>query len=395
MFQKLSLVLACLLVFSATQVMAQTSTTTTLPFFIFCEGNFDCDQDVDGTDAFTFKSDFGRSVILNPCSVLDDCPTPWNPCPDGMWVCGWACIDPMTDEANCGGCNIACNGTCVNGLCQQDNLLPDLIIQKMVVDPIQPAVGQSATIEITVKNQGQATSGVCWLDWYWDLDIPPIPGQAGDQYNQVPVLAPSETYTWQTHYDYDWASDAGDRNMYAFVDTFSEMAESIEDNNVYGPYGYHVAEGCAGTLSPLGRWCDQHNGTVKDMTTGLVWLKDAGWGGTYPLWASLGTADAHHRAASLWDGSPYEGTAGLSDGSWAGEWRLPTVREFGGIAMGTEYIRSSQMYFFTGVQSTYYWSGTSYPYDPIFAYIWNMSDGTWGYTDKRAIYYVWPVRSDN
>ena len=27
----------------------------------FCEGNFDCDQDVDGSDASVFKSDFGRS----------------------------------------------------------------------------------------------------------------------------------------------------------------------------------------------------------------------------------------------------------------------------------------------------------------------------------------------
>ena len=32
-----------------------------------CNGDFTCDYDVDGTDAFTFKSDFGRSTILNPC----------------------------------------------------------------------------------------------------------------------------------------------------------------------------------------------------------------------------------------------------------------------------------------------------------------------------------------
>jgi hypothetical protein len=32
-----------------------------------CNGDFSCDGDVDGTDAFTFKSDFGRSSILNPC----------------------------------------------------------------------------------------------------------------------------------------------------------------------------------------------------------------------------------------------------------------------------------------------------------------------------------------
>jgi hypothetical protein len=32
-----------------------------------CEGNFDCDGDVDGSDAFKFKEDFGRSRFFNPC----------------------------------------------------------------------------------------------------------------------------------------------------------------------------------------------------------------------------------------------------------------------------------------------------------------------------------------
>lgn len=33
----------------------------------FCEGNFDYDRDQDGTDAFTFKTDFGRSILVDPC----------------------------------------------------------------------------------------------------------------------------------------------------------------------------------------------------------------------------------------------------------------------------------------------------------------------------------------
>lgn len=32
-----------------------------------CEGNFDCDEDCDGTDATIFKDDFGRSVFANSC----------------------------------------------------------------------------------------------------------------------------------------------------------------------------------------------------------------------------------------------------------------------------------------------------------------------------------------
>lgn len=40
-----------------------------------CEGNFDChrDSDVDGTDAATFKLDFGRSPFNNPCNSDSQC----------------------------------------------------------------------------------------------------------------------------------------------------------------------------------------------------------------------------------------------------------------------------------------------------------------------------------
>ena len=36
-----------------------------------CEGNFDCDQDVDGTDAALFKEDFGRSSFNNLCPTCE------------------------------------------------------------------------------------------------------------------------------------------------------------------------------------------------------------------------------------------------------------------------------------------------------------------------------------
>ena len=38
-----------------------------------CEGNFDCDEDCDGTDASTFKTDFGRSTYNNLCESDDPC----------------------------------------------------------------------------------------------------------------------------------------------------------------------------------------------------------------------------------------------------------------------------------------------------------------------------------
>jgi hypothetical protein len=38
-----------------------------------CEGDFDRDNDVDGTDASDFKLDFGRSTFSNPCESSDPC----------------------------------------------------------------------------------------------------------------------------------------------------------------------------------------------------------------------------------------------------------------------------------------------------------------------------------
>jgi len=38
-----------------------------------CEGNFDCDEDCDGTDAATFKADFGRSPFREPCESGNPC----------------------------------------------------------------------------------------------------------------------------------------------------------------------------------------------------------------------------------------------------------------------------------------------------------------------------------
>ncbi|MBF0524939.1 MAG: hypothetical protein HQK56_07565 [Deltaproteobacteria bacterium] len=54
------------------------------------------------------------------------------------------------------------------------------------------------------------------------------------------------------------------------------------------PASHPACVACNGTLSPQGRWCDNGNGTVTDMSTGLIWLKDASWGGKYPLWAEAG-----------------------------------------------------------------------------------------------------------
>ncbi|MBF0476198.1 MAG: DUF1566 domain-containing protein [Deltaproteobacteria bacterium] len=107
-----------------------------------------------------------------------------------------------------------------------------------------------------------------------------------------------------------------------------------------------------------GRWCDNRNGTVTDTTTGLIWLKDAGWG-AFTTWYN-----AEWQAGEVKNGNP----ASLTDGSQAGQWRLPTYDELYALTNGTEAIRSSSQYLFTGLRNYYYyWTSTTDSFDPATA----------------------------
>lgn len=66
------------------------------------------------------------------------------------------------------------------------------------------------------------------------------------------------------------------------------------------------------------RYCDLGDGAVEDLTTGLIWLKDANCYGRL-------TWDQATRQAS---NQVRDGVCGLEDGSQAGDWRLPTIEEW-------------------------------------------------------------------
>jgi hypothetical protein len=71
-----------------------------------------------------------------------------------------------------------------------------------------------------------------------------------------------------------------------------------------------------GVAWPTLRFTDHNNGTVTDNLTGLIWLKNANAFGLRTWTQAM--SDANGLAS---------GAAGLSDGSMAGDWRLPNVRE--------------------------------------------------------------------
>jgi hypothetical protein len=139
-----------------------------------------------------------------------------------------------------------------------------------------------------------------------------------------------------------------------------------------------------GSASPIPRFTDNNNGTVTDNLTGLIWLKYANPCGP-KNWA-----DAIAYCNNL--GS---GTAGLSDGSVVGDWRLPNVKELHSLIDFGRYNPSLPAgHPFTGVQSDYYWSGTSSAASTNDA--WSVAMN-YGYVNGTPIksdpsYFVWPVK---
>lgn len=148
---------------------------------------------------------------------------------------------------------------------------------------------------------------------------------------------------------------------------------------------------CSGTLSPGGRWCNRGDGTVMDMATGLIWLRDVSWGGTYQLWEDTLTGyDAYDRVTACYASI----VSSLSDGSVKGDWRLPTSGELNSIIQGVEPITYATPQFFQNIASGYYWSCTQSNYSDAAITLGLFTDETGlANAQKNSDYiHVWPVR---
>ncbi len=146
-----------------------------------------------------------------------------------------------------------------------------------------------------------------------------------------------------------------------------------------------------GVAWPNPRFTDNGDGTVTDNLTGLIWLKDANAMSTLS-WAAAGTA-----CAAMCDGM-----YGLTDGSAAGDWRLPNARELHSLChfgqrnpalsntAGTGQWSADNP--FVNVQSLWYWSSTVYHGATANAYFWHAQYGAVDTAPKSSSYTIWPVR---
>jgi len=137
-----------------------------------------------------------------------------------------------------------------------------------------------------------------------------------------------------------------------------------------------------GVASPIPRFTDQGNGAVLDNLTGLIWLKNAKPCGV-KNWAD----------AVAYCNSLASGTAGLTDGSTAGDWRLPNVKEVHSLIDFDKYNPALPAgHPFLGVQSYVCWSSTSCAHNSGRGWYVDVNLGFVGDNDKPTYYYVWPVR---
>jgi hypothetical protein len=125
-----------------------------------------------------------------------------------------------------------------------------------------------------------------------------------------------------------------------------------------------------------------NNGTVTDDLTGLTWLKDAN---------CFGAQDWD--VASSLSNTLADGQCGLSDGSKAGQWRLPSRGELSGL-VNSQQANSSvwlNLQGFAKVQANFYWSSSS-SYSSTIAWFTDMHYGGSFSSDTNFKYYIWPVR---
>lgn len=138
----------------------------------------------------------------------------------------------------------------------------------------------------------------------------------------------------------------------------------------------------AGEAWPEPRFSSNGDGTVSDHLTGLTWLEDA------DRFGEVTWDQALNKAKFLAAGSH-----GLDDGSSAGDWRLPNIRELRSLL---DYSRVAPMipegHPFQNVQNAIYWTSTTLASAPTLAWMTTLGIGPAVFDLKINSCRLWPVR---
>ena len=148
-----------------------------------------------------------------------------------------------------------------------------------------------------------------------------------------------------------------------------------------------------GAAWPSPRWTNNGNGTVTDNLTGLIWLQNTNCTDTSGG-ISKANGDLTWANALTWSNNLASGACGLTDGSAAGDWRLPNIEELESLVdLANSYPSLPAGHPFNNVQSDfYYWSSSTVAYYTDSAWFLYMKGGSVVGYNKASSNYVWPVR---
>ena len=240
-----------------------------------------------------------------------------------------------------------------------------------------------------------AVAAICCLAsgaaWSGDLDSPGAPTDAA-----------SRSYTLEDVYNRLDTGAAGTQDVFAepgagpgatghTVNDVMDKTPVVDDAD--GATPEDVADGktfwglTSGAWGPRtgARFTANGDGTVTDNRTGLVWLENANPPGMFFGWDFA--LDFCNTLA--------DGTAGLTDGSSAGDWRLPNIRELQSLVDYTESDPALPSgHPFIDVRSGHYWSSS----DDFRSQSWGIRMNTGEvelWTKDMGGQGVWPVRDGN
>lgn len=227
-----------------------------------------------------------------------------------------------------------------------------------------------------------------------DLDSPDYPNSTSsytleDIYNR---LNGDTTSSPSTFTEPSLAPGSTGHTLTEIYDAADEELSKTQVPKTGQTASYSLTEGEDGDLKkglawPSPRFTDNEDGTVTDNLTGLVWLKNANPVGE-KIWSE---AISFCNALD----NNYDG---LSDGSSAGDWRLPNIRElFSIIDFGASHDPNPPLpsgHPFSNVQLSSYWSSTSLAAYPSQAWVVAMNVGGSATLGDKSTNprYVWPVR---
>jgi hypothetical protein len=133
---------------------------------------------------------------------------------------------------------------------------------------------------------------------------------------------------------------------------------------------------------PIPRFTDNGNGTVTDNLTSLIWMKNAN-AFAQCIWTA---------ALTIANGLK-SGDADLTDGSKAGDWRLPNVRELQSLVDYSKWNPAlPEGHPFTEVRSLAYWTSTTYVFNNSSVWWVYFATGDVTTMSKTGAAYVWCVR---